>query len=853
MALVLVAFGGAGAWLLRAGRRDRRAIDLGLCFVLIASLYADQPLRFAATASSGVPRQLWAVAAAVQICYLAPYFLWRFVRSFPDAPLSFSLQRSFRIALRVVLAAGLIVGIVATVRNLAALRDGGWAAAGATVASAPTRSAAEILLLSAGSLAALAVMVGRWRSAPGEERRRIALLVSGLAVGMGPLLAEIVAEVAIPAYGSWVLADRKYLYLATIYFPLLLSIPFTAAWSVVTHQALDVRLLAREAAQYALARYAVLVAALTPAFGLGWYIYAYRDSTVAELATGSSAILLAVGAGLGLAAWRYHEPVLDALDRRFFREQFDAHQLLATLVEQLRGAPDAPSLARWATAGIDSALHVESASLLLHDPVRGALVDPRGRCRPLDAASALVALVSASPEPLAVDFEQRATTIAHLPELERHWLVDCGVQLLLPLVDHGGALLAVLAVGAARSGLPFLRDDRKLLRAVASSASVALELIWVRQSWPNRRPGIRRGGPPAAERSSAEMVALVERTAPDAPARECFACGRLYPPGEERCPACDAATDDAPVPYVLPDRYRFEQRIGSGGMGVVYRATDLALGRTIAVKALPRVTPEQAQRLRREARAAAAVSHPNLSAIYGLEPWRGTPLLVFEYIDDGTLPERLRAGHTLPPIAAHDLGLALPTAHERIHAVGVLHRDIKPSNIGFMADGTPKLLDFGVARLQHDLRADSVSPATLVSQGAGSGASLGLDTTPITIDATGSRQMIGTPAYLSPEVLAGEPADVRLDLWSLAVVLWESLCGRNLFAGSGFNDMIEQIRAARVPDLRAYLPGSPAALDELFRGLLARDPAHRPATASELRQRLLALRKTLPGGLPSRG
>jgi serine/threonine-protein kinase len=277
-----------------------------------------------------------------------------------------------------------------------------------------------------------------------------------------------------------------------------------------------------------------------------------------------------------------------------------------------------------------------------------------------------------------------------------------------------------------------------------------------------------------------------------------------------------------------------------------YGDLDLGLGRTVAVKTLPRVTPEQAQRLRREARAAASVAHPNLAAVYGLEPWHGTPLLVFEHIDAGTLADRLRAGQPLSPLAAIDLGVALASALERIHAIGVLHRDIKPSNIGFLADGTPKLLDFGVARLQHDLRVDAPGP------GATPAFASGLDTTTSVGTSTGSRQMIGTPAYLSPEVVAGDPPGVRLDLWSVGVVLWESLSGRNLFAGLGFDDMIEQIRAARVPDLRAYLPGSPPALDALFRVLLAREPASRPATARELRVRLLALRRALGGGPPSR-
>ena len=160
---------------------------------------------------------------------------------------------------------------------------------------------------------------------------------------------------------------------------------------------------------------------------------------------------------------------------------------------------------------------------------------------------------------------------------------------------------------------------------------------------------------------------------------------------------------------MLPGKFRFERRIGTGGMGVVYRGIDLSLGRAVAVKTLRRVSPEDAMRLRREARTAAAVSHPHLAPVYGMETWQGTPMLVMELLEGGTLTQRIEKGR-LEAAETVELGIAMAEALEHLHASDILHRDIKPSNIGYTRDGTPKLMDFGIARVMFDLRRDHRGP-----------------------------------------------------------------------------------------------------------------------------------------------
>jgi serine/threonine protein kinase len=268
-------------------------------------------------------------------------------------------------------------------------------------------------------------------------------------------------------------------------------------------------------------------------------------------------------------------------------------------------------------------------------------------------------------------------------------------------------------------------------------------------------------------------------------------------------------------------------------MGVVYQALDLGLERQVAIKTLPHLSPEAAQRARREARAMAAVQHPNLALIYGVDSWRGTPLLVVEYLAGGTLGDRLKRG-ALSPGEAVALGAALASGLEHMHTSGLLHRDIKPSNIGFGGDGTPKLLDFGLARLTG--RAD---PGEADSGGPGHGLS---ETRAVDREAslTGSRRIVGTPLYMAPEALRKEPPAPLFDLWSLNVVLYEGLAGTHPFRASSLDEIIRRVMSQPVPPLDTVRADAPPALAEYFRQALSRDPRKRPASAQKVREQLLA-------------
>jgi serine/threonine protein kinase len=268
--------------------------------------------------------------------------------------------------------------------------------------------------------------------------------------------------------------------------------------------------------------------------------------------------------------------------------------------------------------------------------------------------------------------------------------------------------------------------------------------------------------------------------------------------------------------------------------------------RPVAVKTLRRVSPEDAMRLRREARTAAAVSHPHLASIYGIETWQGVPMLILEFLEGGTLAQKIEQAR-LPQLAAVDLGIAMAEGLAQLHSVDILHRDIKPSNIGFTRDGVPKLMDFGIARVMFDLRRDGRSDTA----GSADDASAFLPPTSIwnqTVTSVDlSRQLAGTLSYLSPEALNGQRAEASFDLWSLAIVLFECLLGRKVFGTGDVRKIMTRIRLGRVPDFAQVCPEHDEALGNFFRAALHKSANRRPGTALELKQMLIEVRTRLRG------
>jgi serine/threonine protein kinase/Tol biopolymer transport system component len=267
--------------------------------------------------------------------------------------------------------------------------------------------------------------------------------------------------------------------------------------------------------------------------------------------------------------------------------------------------------------------------------------------------------------------------------------------------------------------------------------------------------------------------------------------------------------------------YQVSALIGTGGMGEVYRAHDKKLARDVAIKVLPPMFTADRERVARfdsEARMLAALNHPHIGAIYGLEEAGGMPALVLELVDGETLADRLRRG----PVPTGDtLAIArqIADALDAAHRKRITHRDLKPANIKVTPDGLVKVLDFGLAKaLASDVTA-----------------TLGLSQSPTAaIDATRVGVILGTAAYMSPEQARGLPVDTRADIWAFGCVLYEMLTGRPPFSGQNVAETLAAI-LEREPDWKALPSSTPARIRELLRHCLQRDPALRVQNIADAR------------------
>ena len=250
--------------------------------------------------------------------------------------------------------------------------------------------------------------------------------------------------------------------------------------------------------------------------------------------------------------------------------------------------------------------------------------------------------------------------------------------------------------------------------------------------------------------------------------------------------------------------------IGAGGMGEVYRARDTTLQRDVALKVLTESVVRDAERLarfRREAQVLAALNHPNIAAIYGVEESAGTPALVLELVEGQTLADRLARG-AMPLDEALPIAAQIVEALEAAHAQGIVHRDLKPANVTLRADGTVKVLDFGLAK------ALDTSPAP---------ANPDLSPTITSPALTRAGFILGTAAYMSPEQARGRAADARSDIWALGVVLYEMLTGQRLFKGDDVADTLAAVLRAE-PAWTALPAGTPPSIRRLLRRCLEKEP-----------------------------
>jgi eukaryotic-like serine/threonine-protein kinase len=301
------------------------------------------------------------------------------------------------------------------------------------------------------------------------------------------------------------------------------------------------------------------------------------------------------------------------------------------------------------------------------------------------------------------------------------------------------------------------------------------------------------------------------------------------------------------IGQTVGDRYRIRDKLGGGGMGVVYRAEDLRLDRLVALKFLPPELardPQAVSRFQREARAASALNHPHICSLFDIGEHEGREFMVMELLEGQTLGQVIARG-PLPLEAILRIGSQVADALDAAHGKKIVHRDLKPANVFVTERGHAKILDFGLAKLVAS------------RPGAGAGSSSGddfifdqqtqegLGSDPLTQTGTA----VGTVCYMSPEQARGEEVDGRTDIFSLGAVLYEMATGRLAFPGNTAAVVFDAIfNREPVPPTR-HRPELPAGLGKIILKALSKSPEQRYASANELRMDLDSLdRDANPGG-----
>ena len=780
--------------LLYYGRGDRRAWSLGLFILDSASTLVEPFVRGVAD-----PSALTALGLHLRTDAFQAALVWFFAGEFPKRSRNRRLARVFTLATGAALALGVFLAAMdayavtssaaAPINSVLALalrvqrssRDADWYFTTQFLLLAP------LLLLQPWKL----------REWGADDRRRFVWLVAGLAAGFAPLIAIVLIATLSPA--SFEMLRPYWRLIGAVIVVALTLVPVSAAYAALVQRTLDLRLVIRAALQYLFARSVISAIAALPLAGLGVLVFVNRHRPVGALVTGSGGLVLGLLAAAGAGGLIARKRLLAALDRVFFREQLDARTTLLHLVDSSRHASTLSDLCEATAAAVTTAFHPQHSCMFVaasDDAFHAQDADLQA----LPRSSALAQLVEGGDTPFVVG-EGPHAIVARLNVHERAWLAATRARLLVPLCGASGQLLGIMALGEKRSELPYTAEDRTLLAAAGSACGLALDRVLAVE---------RQGATPTPG-----SLAL------NPPARECVDCGTVLDADAQVC-GCGGLVRRAPVPHVLDDRLRFVQRVGAGGMGVVYRAMDLRLEQVRAVKTLAGTDPAMIARLRREARAMAVATHVNLATLHGLEIWRGSPMLVMEFLDGGTLAKRLKHA----PLSVEEtlaLGAALAQAVGVLHATGTLHRDIKPSNIGFTSDGVPKLLDFGLAKL-------------LTRPALAAGTQLADDTTKGMSYSTEVGGIPGTPRYLSPEVLSGAIASPADDLWSLAVTLLEACTGASPFKAGSVAATVALVLTDPNRTVRAAAD-LPDRMRRLFADLLG-PRERRPDTAYELVRRL---------------
>lgn len=745
----------AGALLIFAGFNDRRTLLFGATTILNATAFARIGSDYLIESFQLLPLRYF---AALPLDALFPYYFWRFARVFPEAFLPRSLDRAIDWAERASLAAGLF--LIAS--NLALIVYPQLTVLSAFNVSNPGSVFSPLLYSLAFPI--LLVLWLRMRSAREGERRRVQVFTVGLLVTIVPVLTFIVLMGISLEFRSFIAQEHIWILVLPLMQAFIIATPMITTYAVLVERILPVKILLRQTFRYSLGSGFVVLAIAMPVLLLLFYLYNSRSMSISALFDGYNGLFVALALALSLSMLAQRHRARLYLDELFFRAGYDANELLAELIQSVQKSQSLADVALATQLTLDRALHPQNSTLMFisnHEYLR----DPRQELADMPLQSALAKQLFAAQDPLD------AREIAAEPggEAER-WLSQANASFLIPIRAQAVAA-GILVIGDKRSELPYTRQDFNFLNLVVNT--VAAACIPLLDEWNVKEENKR--------------------------AVECSGCG-LVVPAPVICAACGGSDyTEALLPKVLHQQYEVKKVIGGGGMGVVYLAHDINLQRPVVLKSVASASAEELKFLREEARVMATLSHRHIAAIYRFESYQGMPILVCEYLENGTLADIIRDGY----LASEEVvGIIeqVVQALAYLHEKGIVHGDVKPSNIGFDAEEAPKLLDFGLA--------NSIAAPLSADGNFGSGG--------------------GTYAYMSPEKIQGHAFDQRVDLWALAVTMFEAMYGTNPFTGADLATVIHRVTHPEESILRAV--ESPS---QFLQRALSSDITKRPQTTGQ--------------------
>ncbi len=622
------------------------------------------------------------------------------------------------------------------------------------------------------------------------DRRRFRVVSYGALLGMVFYLPRVIESAAFetnPVMMQWLESPAANLVsnLGVLIFPL------SFAYAILRQRLFDVRVIIRRGLQYAMARRFLLALPMMAAILLLLDLIFHGNQPLFAVLKSHGAVYVAVWAVAGLA-YQQRNVWLSELDRRFFRDKYDAQSLFKQVLDDIRHAANIEEVSSTVVTRVVEALHSEFCALLVRKPgepmYRVAAAAPAGSLpADLPATNKLIPLVRMLDRSVPIMLAESGWLGQQLPQVDKDFLHSARIDLIVPVALTEDNTEALIVVGAKRSEEPYSTEDTGLLENVASA--VALLLM--------------RG-------SSAMQGRALE---------ECPLCGTCYDTGTTKCEKDESLLTLVPTARMLGQRYRLEKRLGQGGMGKVYRATDVSLHRTVAVKMIRDelfANQTAMEKFRQESRVTASLAHPNVVIVhdFGVDTNQRV-FLVMELLEGVTLREEFRQKTRLTPGRTLELFEGICAGIGAAHARGLVHRDLKPENIFVSKPNVlevVKITDFGIAKNLADFANDTNATATGV--------------------------LVGTMRYMSPEQLQGKSVSPCWDLWALGVIAYEALCGTAPFTGTDYSMLRGAILGVAFPKVAMLVPEAPDRWQNFFVRTFAPLEEQRPQSVEVFWQEL---------------